>query len=174
MFFNGWEAIGRTAVTGLIAYASLIVILRFSGKRTLSKMNAFDLIVTVALGSTLATVVLSKQTALTEGVFAMALLVFLQFVVTWLSVRLAWVRRLVRSEPTLLYHRGEFLDEAMRSQRITESEVLQAARSQGVSDLAIHTVVLETDGSLSVLPVAGEVELSTLRTILQNPEKLRG
>ncbi|MFN2329940.1 MAG: DUF421 domain-containing protein [Chromatocurvus sp.] len=136
----------------VFAYASLIVILRLSGKRTLSKMNAFDLVVTVALGSTLATVILSKNVALAEGVAAMSMLVLLQFVVTWCSVRSVNVRRMVRSEPTLLMYRGTFLREAMKAQRVTETEVRQAARSQGNAELAENAVVLETDGRFSVLP----------------------
>ncbi len=66
-FFNGWESLARILVMGLLAYATLIVFLRMSGNRTLSKMNAFDLIVTVALGSTLATVLLSKDIALADA-----------------------------------------------------------------------------------------------------------
>jgi uncharacterized membrane protein YcaP (DUF421 family) len=64
MFFDGWKGLGQTAVAGIVAYTSLILLLRISGKRTLAKMNAFDLIVTVALGSVLATVILSKDVAL--------------------------------------------------------------------------------------------------------------
>jgi len=66
MLFNGWESWGRMLVVGALAYAGLIVLLRLSGKRTLAKMNAFDLVVTVALGSTLATVMTSKDVALAE------------------------------------------------------------------------------------------------------------
>ncbi|WP_231362619.1 hypothetical protein [Thioalkalivibrio sp. ALMg9] len=67
MFFGGWDGLLRTLVVGVLAYVALIVFLRLSGKRTLSKMNAFDLVVTVALGSTLATVLLAKDVALAEG-----------------------------------------------------------------------------------------------------------
>jgi len=94
MFFSGWDSLLRTLVVGVLAYVALVVFLRVSGKRTLSKMNAFDLVVTVALGSTLATVLLSKDVALAEGVLAFALLISLQFVVTWSSVRARWVRQL--------------------------------------------------------------------------------
>lgn len=152
MFFNGWESLARTLVMAVMAYAGLIVLLRLSGKRTLAKMNAFDLVVTVALGSTLATVVLSKDIALAEGIVALGTLILLQFVVTWLSVRSKTVSRAVRGEPTMLLYRGEYLREAMRSQRVTESEVQQAARSQGIADLTDQAIVLETDGSFSVLP----------------------
>ena len=51
-FFESWHGIFRVIVTGICAYVPLIVLLRISGKRTLSQMNAFDLIITVALGST--------------------------------------------------------------------------------------------------------------------------
>ncbi|KFC49981.1 membrane protein, partial [Halomonas sp. SUBG004] len=81
-FFSSWESLGRTLIVGVLAYAVLIVFLRLSGNRTLSKMNAFDLIVTVALGSTLATVLLSKDVALAEGALALGLLISLQFIIT--------------------------------------------------------------------------------------------
>ena len=47
--FDGWEGVARVLVVGTIAYVALVVLLRVTGKRTLSKMNAFDLVVTVAL-----------------------------------------------------------------------------------------------------------------------------
>lgn len=150
--FDGWDTLLRTAVIGLLAYVTLIVFLRVSRKRTLSKMNAFDLVVTVALGSTLATVLLNKDVALAEGVLAFALLVALQFLITWSSVRVRWVRRLVTGEPSLLLHRGELLRRSLRRERVTEDEVRAALRSAGLRALdEAEAVVLETDGSFSVV-----------------------
>lgn len=152
MFFDGWLGPVRTLIVGVCAYAALVLLLRVSGKRTLSKMNAFDFVVTVALGSTLATVLLSKDVALVEGVAAFALLIALQFVITWLSVRSKTISGLVKSEPALLWHRGEFLRGAMRKARVTEGELLAAMRSQGQATLeSVEAVVLETDGSFSVI-----------------------
>lgn len=151
MFFDSWTGLLRVLVVGTSAYAALVLLLRVSGKRTLAKLNAFDFVITVALGSTLATVVLSSSVALVEGVTALALLVALQYVVAWASVRSPRVERLVKSEPTLLYRDG-FLKDAMRRQRVTVDEVEQAARGQGHADLrSVAAVVLETDGSLSFL-----------------------
>ena len=95
MFFDGWQPLLRTLVFGALAYVVLITLLRVSGKRTLSKMNAFDFVVTVALGSTLATILLSKDVTLAQGSVALALLIGLQFLVTWSSVRVRWIRALV-------------------------------------------------------------------------------
>jgi uncharacterized membrane protein YcaP (DUF421 family) len=105
----------------------------------------------VALGSTLATVLLSSSVALVEGITALALLVGLQYAVAWASARSRRIEALVKSEPTLVYCHG-FLHSAMRHERITEDELAQAARSQGHLDLqSVTAVVIETDGSLSIL-----------------------
>ncbi len=167
MLFDGWMALGRVLIVGPLAYVALVLFLRVSGKRTLTKLNAFDFVVTVALGSTLATVMMSKSVALAEGLLALALLILLQFLITWLSVRVPWLSAAVKSEPTLLFHQGQFLDRALREQRVTRDEVRSVLRSSGVSDASmVDAVVLETDGSMSVLKDAdGEAAEPTLRGV---------
>lgn len=152
MFFDQWQGVWRVLIVGSLAYLSLVVLLRVSGKRTLSKMNAFDLIVTVALGSTLATVLLSKDVTLVEGIAAFGLLIGLQFLITWSSTRWEGVEHLVKAEPSLLFYPG-----MLRRQRVTEAELLAALREQGHATLAaVDAVVLETDGSLNVLTHTGK------------------
>lgn len=152
MFFDNVGGLLRVVVVGVLAYSFLIVSLRVSGKRTLSKMNAFDMVVTVALGSTLASVITSNQIALAEGMLALALLVGLQYAIAWLSVRSDTISQLVKAEPTLLYYRGAFLRDQMRRERVVEAEVRQAMRIQGVASAAdIRAVILETDGTFSVV-----------------------
>lgn len=136
---------------GPLAYLCLVAVLRISGARTLSKLNAFDLVVTVALGSTLATVLLSTDVSLVEGVLGLVVLVVLQYLVSRSSLRWPVVERAVKSDPVLLYRRG-FLDEPMHRARVTRDEVRQAARASGRASLTeVDAVVLETDGTLSVL-----------------------
>jgi len=102
MLFDNWADLLRVVLVGTMAYGALVAMLRISGKRTLAKLNAFDLVVTVALGSTLATILLSKTVTLAEGLVALLLLIGLQWVVAAGSVRSRRVARLVRSEPQLL------------------------------------------------------------------------
>ena len=166
MFFNSWTAIGRVLVVGTLAYVALVLLLRVSGKRTLSKLNAFDLVVTVALGSTLATILLSKEVALAEGVTALALLVVLQLIVTWSSVRSRMISEFVKSEPALLFYQGKFLHETMRRERITEDEVRAAVREATVGALDdVAAVVLETAATISVIPRSGVAETDLLRNV---------
>ena len=152
MFFSSWDALGRVLIVGSLAYVALVFMLRVSGKRTLSKMNAFDFVVTVAIGSVLASTLTSKDSALAEGVLALALLIGLQYVITWLSVRSNRFQRLIKATPTLVYYQGEFIAEAMTRQRVTTEEVRSAIRKHGSSRMeAVEAVVLEADGSFTVL-----------------------
>jgi uncharacterized membrane protein YcaP (DUF421 family) len=162
LFFDNWQSLLRTLIVGILAYGSLVAILRLSGNRTLSKMNAFDLIVTVALGSTLATVLLNKDVSLAEGVLALGLLVGLQFAVTWTSVRWKSVRGVVTGVPVLLMYRGRMIEDAMRKQRVTEAEIRAAVRQAGHARLdAIEAVVIETEGTLSVIAHTDDAESAT-------------
>jgi len=124
-----------------------------------------DFIVTVALGSALARVILS-QTPLLDGVLAFALLVGLQLAITWLAVRSRRVHRWVKSSPTLLLEDGAFLDENLRRERVTRSEVLAAIRGRGLAAVEdVAAVVLETDGSLSVIGEASPGRRSALADV---------
>lgn len=151
MWFDTWTDLGRVLIVGPLAYAALVAVLRISGARSLSKLNAFDLVVTVALGSTLATVLLNGSVSLAEGVLGLVVLVLLQYLVSRLSLRWRGVERLVKSEPVLLYGHG-LLRGPMRRARVTEAELQQAARSAGRKSLEeVAAIVLETDGTFSVL-----------------------
>lgn len=153
MFFQGWSGIARTLVVGTLGYVVLIAALRGSGKRTLAKLNAFDLVVTVALGSTLATILLSEDVALAEGAAAFLTLIGLQWIVAFASVRSRRVARAVRSEPQLLMRNGEICEDALRRERVTKDELMTVIRSSNTSDPAdVAAVVLESDGSFSVIP----------------------
>jgi uncharacterized membrane protein YcaP (DUF421 family) len=163
MWFDSWSDIARVLAVGTAAYATVVVVLRLTGKRTLSKLNAFDLIVSVALGSTLATILLSSDVSWAEGATALALLAGLQFAVAWTTTRLPRGRSVVTARPTLLLDDGRLLHDALREQRVTEDEIRQAVRATGSGDLgSIAAVVLESDGSLSVVPAAKAGDRSAL------------
>ena len=170
MLFDTWYDLLRILVVGVCAYAGLIVLLRATGKRTLAKMNAFDLVVTVALGSTMASALLSSDVSISEALVAFLTLCGLQFVVAWASIRSARVRALVKAEPALLVHRGVLLPEALRRERVGEEEVFAAIRAGGVARLGqVEAVVLETDGSFSVISSTEAGRADTLRHVRGNP-----
>lgn len=150
-FFQNWYDIGRTVTLSIIGFAALMILLRGSGKRTLSKLNAFDFVVVVAVGSVYANTIISKDITLLEGIAAMGTLVVIQVVLAELAARYPAAERIINGEPTLLLSRGKFIPRALKKERITEEEVRSAIRSKGVNRVEdVDAVILENDGTLSV------------------------
>jgi uncharacterized membrane protein YcaP (DUF421 family) len=170
VWFDSWADILRVLIVGTVSYVTLIGVLRLSGKRTLSQLNAFDFIITVALGSTLATILLSSDVAYAEGLTALLLLAGLQFVVAWISGRWPRARNAITAKPTALVVEGRLQHDQLRRNRLTESEVLQAVRSTGTGDLSsVAAVVLETNGTLSVIPTKALGSGSAMNGIVGYP-----
>lgn len=161
-----WESFFHTIITGTLSYFGLIVWLRISGKRTLSKWNSFDFVVTIAFGSILASALLTKSTSFVQTMVAIGLLVGYQFLLTWLAVRSRVIQDLIKAEPTLLFFEGEFVEHWLKKERVAKGEVLAAIRLSGGSNLNdIAAVILETDGSFSVIKDMDVNEASALRDV---------
>lgn len=169
LFFSDWQSIVRILIISILAYPALIIILRVSGKRTLSKMNAFDLIITIALGSTLATVILNKNVSLAEGIITFALLVTFQFLITYSSSRSKKVSQLVKSSPSLMAYKGKLLKENMLAERIDEDEIWAILREKGYSTLEeTDAIILETDGSMTIIQQIKNSESPVVKTFLEH------
>ncbi|WP_425073068.1 DUF421 domain-containing protein [Sagittula sp. S175] len=152
MLFQGWQDILRTVLVGILGYTALVTMLRVSGKRTLAKLNAFDLVVTVAIGSVLATILLSESVALAEGITALLVLIGMQWLLARASMASDRVAQIVRSQPRLLMHRGEIMHEALHDERVLEAELMKVIRGASPADPdKVDSVILETDGSFSVI-----------------------
>jgi len=164
MYFHDFAGLFHVFFSGIFAYAILVVFLRISGKRTLSKMNSFDFVVTIALGSTLAATIVNTSIPLLEGMVAMGVLVGMQYLVTLACIRDKNVKRVVTGEPSLLFYQGDFLSDRLQETRVMKDEVISIIRSAGCATLKeAHAVVLETDGSLSVVKGGAGAEDSSLQ-----------
>nr|BFE41393.1 DUF421 domain-containing protein [Microbacterium imperiale] len=153
-------------LVGLAAYLSLVLLIRASGKRSLAQMNAFDLVVTVALGSTLATILLSSDVAYAEGVTAIVLLLALQVIVAVLVKWSPRFRRVVTAAPALLVVHGSLDERELRRNRVTRKDVEQAVRQSGQGAMKdVAAVILESDGKMSVIPEASLGDGSAVRDI---------
>ncbi len=138
----------RVVLVTLAAYVVVVAALRLAGPRSLAKLNAFDLAVTVALGSILASVVTSSG----PGVVALVVLLALQVLLSWWTSRHPGRDGAVRAEPVLQVRDGVIDEAGLLRARLTHQEVRQAVRSAGFGGLDVVTVVaLETDGTISVI-----------------------
>ena len=150
-FFESWYNVGRTVTLSIIGFLSLIALLRISGKRTLSKLNVFDFVFVVAVGSIFAASIMEKDVTLIEGIAALATLVGMQIGLAELAARSELAERIINGEPALLLSHGRFIPRSLKRERITEEEVRAAIRAQGATRVEdVDAVVLENDGSLTV------------------------
>ncbi|UJF30757.1 DUF421 domain-containing protein [Kaistella sp. 97-N-M2] len=151
-FFESWDGILRITVTTILAYIVVIIMLRISGKRTLAKMNAFDFIVTIALGSILSSLILSKDTPLAEGLLAIALLIALQYCFTYISLRSKKFKDLISNDPVLLFYKGHFFKKVLREERVSQQHINKSVREAGFPNLdKIEAIVLEPTGDITVI-----------------------
>lgn len=174
MFFDGWRPVLRIVVVGTLSYVVVIALLRYFGKRALTKMNAFDIVVTVAVGSAFATVVTSKAFSFLDGVVAFVTLLVLQRVFAALSLRLGWFGRYLKAQPLLIIYRGVILWHEAKKEHLGELEILGGLRNQGIAAVEdVLAMVLEPDGSFSVIPLSaapGTKVPTTLRDVHGVPE----
>ncbi|WP_248515187.1 DUF421 domain-containing protein [Salinarchaeum laminariae] len=155
--FDGWEPIFRTIAVGVAIYVILVISLRISGSRTLAKMNAFDFIVTIAIGAVFGSSMISSDVALAQTVTALALLLGMQYVVGKSQTRWPWFERLVTNPPSLLYYRGEFLEDAMLEERLSEADLRSAVRKKQLGSFEdVEAIVLETGGDVSIVTSVGD------------------
>ena len=152
LWFDSWQSLLKIFISGVVGYLILIAFIRLYGKRSTSKMNNVDWIVTVAVGSMFASMVILKNVPVLDGTLAMGILLFLQFLLTYATSHWQWARKLFLAPPSILYSDGEFHKEEMKRQRVSESEIFSEVREKGLGCMKqVHTVTLEPDAELSVV-----------------------
>lgn len=132
-------------------YLCVILLTRIFGKRSFSKMSSFDFAMTVAVGSIIATTVLSPSVSIWSGMVGLVAVYALQMGVA-LARRLKWVQNLVDNSPLLLMDGSHILQDNMRKARVSEGDLRSKLREANVTQLSqIKAVVFETTGDISVL-----------------------
>lgn len=163
MFFNSFDSLKDIVIVAVLFYISIIVMLRLSGKRTLSDLNAFDFVVTVTIGSIAATTILSVDTTFIDGVVAVAVLIILQYIVAKLDSHFKIVGKILKSDPTLVFYKGDYLLDNMKKMRISKEDILQEIRNQSNSwKKEVNAVILESNGKLSVIKNVTEENLGDI------------
>ncbi|MCX7567722.1 DUF421 domain-containing protein [Sulfitobacter sp. F26169L] len=155
MFFDHTliDAVAKGALLSALGLCWIIVLVRFLGLRSFSKMTNFDFVMTVGMGSLLAGASQSSDWAgLVQTMTAMAALFAVQFCVAFLRHRSEAIDSVLQNEPALLMKDGEILHEALLKTRVTEGDLLAKLREANALEMSsIRAVVLETTGDVSVL-----------------------
>ncbi|MEE4211725.1 MAG: YetF domain-containing protein [Parvularcula sp.] len=152
VWFYDLQGVWEVILAAPLIYFLVILFVRISGKRTTGQMNNFDWIVTVAMGSVVASGLVINTVEIVEAATAVLMLIGLQYILTKLAGRVNVVDRAVKSQPRLLISRGAINEKALKAERLTEDELAAALREHGVARLAdIQWLLLENTGRFSVL-----------------------
>jgi len=153
IFFSSWDNLIAIFATAILSYVGLIIMLKLSGNRTLSQMNSFDFIITIAMGSTFSSGILDQNVALMDTLLALFLLIMMQYLITKLTVKFQAIDKLIKSNPVILFYQNELLKSTMEKERISEDEILSSMRENGISTFSqVEAIVLETNGKISTIP----------------------
>ena len=151
---SGWEIILRT----VIVYVALLLGLRLAGKRELGQMTPFDLVVILLIANAVQNAMVGSDTSLTGGLVAAGVLIAGNYGVAFARGRIPVLRRVIEGTPTLLIHSGRVLPEYLRREGLGEDDLMMAVREHGIRDLdGVQSAVLETDGSISIVPEGATV-----------------
>ena len=144
-------------VRATVIYFFLWAVARGVGKRELSEMTAFELILLVTMGDLIQQGATEEDMSLIGAGLAVGTLALWILVFAYLSWRFRRLRPPLEGIPVIVIHHGRPLDEVLRIERLTLEEVCEEARNQGIHDLAeVEVGVLEPDGKFSFLKRTGD------------------
>ena len=168
-FWTGWDPIFRIIVVGTLTYIGIVLILRISAKRTLANMNAFDFIITIAMGSAFGRILTASEVSVSESIVTFLLLASLQFTFSYFDGKSKIFRWLITSQPTLLYYNGEFIEKNMSKEKVLQENIFSALRKQQFGSFKnVEAIILEVNGSISIIKKNLPEEDSTYKELLKS------
>lgn len=151
LFSLTWQSLFLIVCATIGIYFAVIIYTRLFGKRSFSKLSSFDFAMTVAVGSIIATTVLSDSVSLAEGAIGLFMVYLLQLIAAFLR-RFNWFKQLIDNQPTLLMDGAVMLEDNMKAVRVTEGDIRSKLRESNVTELSeIKAVIFETTGDIVVI-----------------------
>jgi uncharacterized membrane protein YcaP (DUF421 family) len=141
---------------GIVVFAFLLVLTRIIGRRELSSLQPFDLILLIILGDAVQQGLTQDDYSLTGAVLAVGTIAVLQVFVSWLGYRFPRMRPVLEGTPIIVVQDGEVIERNLKRERLSIDEVREEARVQGIPHLAdVRWGVLETNGQISFIKKTG-------------------
>ena len=137
-------------VRAAVVYVFVSLVLRALGKRELGELTAFELVLLFVIGDLVQQSITDNDTSITAAVLAISTIALLILVQSYVVFRWPRSRPLLEGDPVVIFYDGAFVEPVLKRQRMTATEVLEAAREQGIGDLAdVHVAILENHGKIS-------------------------
>jgi uncharacterized membrane protein YcaP (DUF421 family) len=139
-------------VRAAVVYFFVWFVLRALGKRELGELTAFELVLLFVVGDLVQQSITQDDKSITAAILAISTIAVFIVVQSYLVFRFRPAQEILEGEPVVVVHHGKILEPVLRRQRMTEDEIHQSARSEGIADVAdIELAILEPDGKLSFI-----------------------
>lgn len=133
------------------------LVMRIAGRKELSQMTSFDLVIVVVLGDLIQQGVTGDDRSVVGAMLAVTTFSLLAVLLSYLSFRFLKARPLLEGAAVIVVRDGAFLEDVMRIERLTEDEVREAARSKGIDQMSkVKVGILEADGQFAFIRQDGE------------------
>jgi uncharacterized membrane protein YcaP (DUF421 family) len=143
-----------SVLKAVVVFFVLWAIIRVSGRRTLGEMTAFDFVLFLIIGGSTQRAITGEDYSLTNALILVATFVALDIALSLVELKSPFMRRVLSATPTILVDNGHLLAGRMRRARVTEENILEAARRlQGIERMdQIKFAILESSGDISIVP----------------------
>ncbi|WP_457858384.1 DUF421 domain-containing protein [Psychrobacter pulmonis] len=147
-----WQQVLGISLSALGLYGGLIVFTRLMGLRSFSKLSSYDFAMTVAIGSILASTILSDSPSLSQGLVAVAVLFLIQGTISVIRRKSKPLKSLIDNQAIILMAHGEYFCDNLKEANLTKSDVQEVLRRNGLkSKSEVFAVIMETTGDMSVI-----------------------
>ena len=143
-------------VRAAVAFAFVYLLTRVIGRRELSSLQPFDLIMLIMIGDLVQQGVTQEDFSVTGSILAVSTFGFLALIGSYVAFRFPRTQPLLEGRPIVVIHDGQLLEDVLRIERLSDDEVKEEARTQGIADLAdVRLGILEPDGKFSFIKTDG-------------------
>ena len=137
---------------GIVVFIFLMVLTRVIGRRELSSLQPFDLILLIILGDAVQQGLTQDDYSLTGALLAVGTIALCQVLVSFLSYKFPRTRKVIEGTPIIVIQDGEAIERNLKRERLDIDDVAEEARQQGIAHLTdVKWAVLETTGKISFI-----------------------
>lgn len=164
-----WSLLIRT----MVIYFVVFLIMRFMGKREIGKLSLLDLVISFMIAEIAVFVIEDTNRPMWEGIVPMLVLLFIQVVTAYISIKSRNLRLLFDGKPSVVIAKGKINREEMRKQRYNLDDMMLQLRENQITSVAdVEFAILETNGKLSIIPKDASKDSNTAATAAQVKEKV--
>ena len=149
------DTIGPVTYRALISLFTLFIVTKILGKKQVSELSLFDYVIGISIGNFAAEMTINIDSNEFNGIWAVIIFGLVAYIVSWLSMKSVFLRRLIMGTPTIIIQDGKIIKKNMKKVHLDINELLEECRIKGYFDISnIEYGIMEVNGDMSFLPKA--------------------